>query len=74
MAIALGALFSSLAVKYILPYLSAFVFKKIGYGAMVFSGIALLLSTSQQILKHDKLKVDIGLNDTKIKWNKVSET
>jgi hypothetical protein len=41
-AIAVGAIISSFSVKYILPYLSEFVFRKIGYGAMVLSGITLL--------------------------------
>ncbi|WP_435523770.1 TSUP family transporter [Chryseobacterium indoltheticum] len=37
LTIAVGTVISSFTVKYILPYLSEFVFKKIGYGAMVFS-------------------------------------
>src|SRR5690606_2159023 len=67
-AIAIGAVISSLTVKYILPYLSEYVFRKIGYGAMVISGIALFISTSQQILKHDKISTGYGLNEAKLKW------
>uniref|UniRef100_UPI002B4100B5 hypothetical protein n=1 Tax=Pseudomonas aeruginosa TaxID=287 RepID=UPI002B4100B5 len=34
-AIAVASIVSSYSVKYILPYLSEFVFRRIGYGAMV---------------------------------------
>ncbi len=71
-AIAFGAIISSYTVKYILPYLSEFVFRKIGYGAMVISGIVLFISTSQQILKHDKLSLNPSLNEAKIKWRESS--
>jgi len=71
-AIAVGAIISSFSVKYILPYLSEFVFRKIGYGAMVLSGITLLISTSQQIMKHDKLSIDAGLNEAAIRWRQSS--
>jgi uncharacterized membrane protein YfcA len=71
-AIAIGAIFSSFTVKYILPYLSEFVFRKIGYGAMVFSGIALLFSTSQDIFQHDKLSIHAGIDEAKLKWRKSS--
>ena len=72
LAIAVGAIISSITVKYILPFLSEFAFRKIGYGAMVISGIALLASTSQQILKHDKLNIDSTLNEAKNKWRQSS--
>lgn len=71
-AIASGAIISSYTVKYILPYLSEFVFRKIGYGAMVISGITLFISTSQQILRHDKLSADSSLNEAKVKWQQSS--
>ena len=71
-AIAIGAIISSFSVKFILPYLSEFIFRKIGYGAMVFSGITLLVSTSQQILKHDKLSLNSGLKEATIKWQQSS--
>jgi len=71
-AVAIGAVISSFTVKYILPYISEFVFRKIGYGAMVISGITLFISTSQQILKHDKLSSNSGLNEAKIKWRESS--
>ena len=71
-AIAIGAIISSFTVKYILPYLSEFVFRKIGYGAMVISGFALLIGTSQLIMKHDKLSANSSLSDAKTKWRQSS--
>ncbi|CAA7197500.1 sulfite exporter TauE/SafE family protein [Chryseobacterium potabilaquae] len=55
LAIALATIISSYSVQYILPYLSEFLFKKIGYGAMVLSGIILLMSTSNKIIYEDKM-------------------
>ena len=71
-AIAIGALISSFSVKYILPFLSEYLFRKIGYGAMVVSGVMLLISTSQQIMKHDKLSLDSGISEATIKWRQSS--
>ncbi|MEO7080270.1 MAG: sulfite exporter TauE/SafE family protein [Flavobacteriales bacterium] len=68
LTIAAGAIISSYTVKYILPYLSEFAFRKIGYSAMVVSGLALLLSTSQLILKHDKLVTEAGFQEASMKW------
>ncbi|MDZ4716744.1 MAG: sulfite exporter TauE/SafE family protein [Cytophagales bacterium] len=68
MAIAGGAIISSYTVKYILPYLSEFAFRKIGYGAMVASGVALLVSTTQHIVSQDKISIDAGRHETTIKW------
>lgn len=67
-AIAIGALISSVTVKYILPYLSEFVFRKIGYAAMVISGIVLFIGTSKQIFKHNKLAIKPEIERTTIKW------
>ena len=67
-AIALGAVISSATIKFILPYLSELVFRKIGYISMVVSGIALLLTTSTAIFKHNKLGIDAGLNEATIRW------
>ena len=68
LAIAVGAIISSYTVKYILPYLSEFAFRKIGYSAMVVSGLALLVSTSQLIFKHDKLVTAGRFQEASIKW------
>ncbi|MBL7880274.1 MAG: sulfite exporter TauE/SafE family protein [Chryseobacterium gambrini] len=55
LTIAVATIISSYTVKYILPYLSEHVFRKIGYGAMVVSGITLLVGTSDKIIKQDKI-------------------
>ncbi|MCT4198113.1 MULTISPECIES: sulfite exporter TauE/SafE family protein [Elizabethkingia] len=55
LAIAAATIVSSLTVKYILPYLSENLFRKIGYGAMVISGITLLMGTTDKIVKQDKI-------------------
>ncbi len=67
--IAVGAIISSYTVKYILPYLSEFAFKKIGYTAMVLSGILLLFSSSNLIMKHDKLSKEAGFYAASEKWS-----
>lgn len=68
-AIAVATIISSYTVKYILPYLSEFVFRKIGYGAMVVSGISLLISTSGKIIKQDNLGISENkFDETTIKW------
>lgn len=66
--IALASVISAYTIKYILPHLSEFIFKKIGYGAMVLSGIALSISTSQQIIERDKMQMSLSNKETKIKW------
>lgn len=55
LTIAAATIISSYTVKYILPYLSEFLFKKIGYGAMVISGIMLMAGTSEKIIQQDKI-------------------
>jgi uncharacterized membrane protein YfcA len=55
LTIAVATIISSYTVKYILPYLSEFLFKKIGYSAMVISGIVLLIGTSEKIIQQDNI-------------------
>ncbi len=55
LTIAVATIISSYTVKYILPYLSENLFKKIGYGAMVFSGIILMIGTSDKIIQEDRI-------------------
>lgn len=55
LAIALGALFSTYSVRYILPYLSEIIFRKLGYAAMVVSGVMLMTTTSTQIVQQDNI-------------------
>ena len=57
-AIAVAAIVSSYTVKYILPHLSENLFKKIGYAAMVISGITLLTSTSGRIIEQDQIAIN----------------
>lgn len=72
-AIALATIASSYTVKYILPYLSEFVFKKIGYSAMVISGIALFYGTSENIIKQDRIAISENrFKETTINWRKNS--
>ena len=53
--IALAAVVSSFSIKFILPLISNFVFRKAGYGAMVASGFIMLFSTSSHIIEQDNL-------------------
>lgn len=55
LTIAAATIISSYTVKYILPYLSEHIFRKIGYGAMVISGITLFAGTANKIIKQDKI-------------------
>ncbi len=74
LTIALGAAVSSYTVKFILPYLSEALFKKIGYGAMVVSGISLLASTSRQIIQNDSIRLSVGKisrqNEISLQWRR----
>jgi len=65
LTIAAATIISSYTVKYILPYLSEHVFRKIGYGAMVISGITLLVGTSDTIIKQDKIAFASVQNNVK---------
>ncbi|MGL4347643.1 MAG: sulfite exporter TauE/SafE family protein [Chitinophagaceae bacterium] len=49
--VAVAAIFSTWAMKWILPKLSERLFKKIGYSAMVFSGLMLLFFSGKDIFK-----------------------
>lgn len=68
-AIAVATVVSAYTVKYVLPYLSEYMFRKIGYGAMAVSGIFLFYNTSHHILLDDK--VAFGKNrydETTMNW------
>lgn len=68
-AIAIASIISSYSVKFILPYLSEFVFRRIGYGAMVVSGIFLLVGTTNSIIKQDKISFSTNQYDERtINW------
>ncbi len=72
LTIAVASIISSYTVKFILPLLSEYLFRKIGYGAMVLSGFVLLFSTSNKIIQQDHVSfstVNKGeTSETTIKW------
>lgn len=76
LAIAVGAIISSYSVKYILPLISEFWFRKIGYGAMVISGCTLLVATSNKIIAKDHVSISSINNtnetETKVNWRNSS--
>ncbi len=47
--VALAAVLSTFLIKYVLPYISELLFKKIGYAAMVLSGMIMLLQSSNNL-------------------------
>lgn len=67
-AVALATIISSYTFKYILPLLSENIFGKVGYGAMVVSGIILLIGTSDKIIQQNKLGVTIAKSESIISW------
>jgi uncharacterized membrane protein YfcA len=72
--VAASALLSSWSMKWILPLLSDQLFKKIGYAAMVVSGIAMLSQSSHSILVVNKGNISFspvaeGL-ETKLQWQR----
>jgi len=68
LTIAAAAIISSYTVKYILPYLSELLFRKIGYGAMVVSGIMLLAGTSEKIIHQDRISFSTKNKESVISW------
>lgn len=67
--IAVASIVSSYSVRFILPYLSEFVFRRIGYGAMVVSGIFLLIGTTRSIIRQDKISFSTNQYDERtINW------
>lgn len=67
--IAIAAIISSYSMKFILPFLSEYLFRKIGYGAMVVSGIFLLVNTTQNIIQKDNVSLAKNQhNETTMSW------
>ena len=52
--VALAAILSSFLIKYVLPYISEVAFKKIGYAAMVISGLVMLIQSSNLLFIENK--------------------
>lgn len=71
LAIALATIISSYTVKYILPYLSESLFRKIGFGAMVISGIILFTGTSKKIIQQDKISIISTKKESAISWRNI---
>lgn len=65
LAIAIATIVSSVTVKFILPYVSDKLFKKIGYGAMVVSGAVLLVGSSRKIVDQDNLLISLAHSPNK---------
>ncbi len=75
-AVALSALLSTWTMKYLLPYLSEFVFQKIGYVSMVASGFLLLAQTYSTLMFTNKGSLSAnpiskGI-ETKLQWQNAS--
>lgn len=75
-AVALSAICSSISIKWILPRISAHLFKKIGYLAMVLSGILMLGQSWQNIMLMNKGQISSALIakgiETKLQWQNAS--
>lgn len=70
--VAIAAVLSSLSMKWILPKLSEFIFKKIGYYAMVLSGFVILGKTTSTLASEKggnftATSISKGL-EAKLKW------
>ncbi|QES94099.1 sulfite exporter TauE/SafE family protein [Empedobacter brevis] len=72
LTIAFASIISSYTVKYILHLFSDFAFRKVGYAAMVISGITLFYSSAQKIIQQDKVQLTTtnkgDKNETTLKW------
>lgn len=56
-----SAVFSTLLMKWILPKLSELSFRKIGYSAMVFSGVMMLVQSGQNLFSEKTMITDSDL-------------
>lgn len=73
LVIAVAAVLSSYTVKFILPYLSEFYFRKIGYGSMVVSGIILFFTTTRDIIAKDRISFTTNrYKETVMNWRNSS--
>ena len=70
--IAVAAVLSSVLVKRVLPYFSENLFQKVGYTAMVVSGMAMFLNASANLINQNNMQLSYkqeeeGL-ETKMQW------
>jgi uncharacterized membrane protein YfcA len=72
--IAVAAVLSSWIVKRILPYISEQVFQRVGYSAMVISGIIMVSNASINLVNENKADISYVSNskgtETKMQWAK----
>lgn len=76
LVIAISALLSTWTMRWILPLLSEFLFKKIGYTVMVLSGIVMLSQASNDVLAISKGYLSTKLaskgDEAKVQWQNAS--
>jgi hypothetical protein len=72
LAVATSALLSTWTVRWILPLLSEFLFKKIGYTAMVLSGFVMLFQSGADVMSMNKGYIPSKLAskgiESKVQW------
>ncbi len=72
--IAVAAVLSSWIVKRVLPYISEQVFQRVGYSAMVISGIMMVSNASINLANENKADISYVVNskgsETKMQWAK----
>jgi uncharacterized membrane protein YfcA len=70
--IAIAGIISSFGIKYLLPLISEKIFQKIGYSAMVFSGVFLFAGGLSKITSNNNLQVGFspisGGLETSVQW------
>jgi uncharacterized protein len=78
LTIALSAVCSSFIVKNVLPFFSELAFRRIGYGAMVFSGLLLLAQSGETLFTLNKAEMRSIIStdglETKLKWQNANYT
>lgn len=72
LTVAVSALLSTWSMKWLLPKLSEVVFKKVGYFAMVFSGVFMLTNSGSDLLQQNQGELTTNTKEkgleTKLKW------
>ena len=71
-AVAISALLSTLTMKFVLPFISELIFKKVGYFAMVISGFVMLTQSGNNLLNQNNGSISSNQTtnglETKLKW------
>lgn len=68
LVVATSAILSTVSMRWILPKLSEFVFKKIGYWAMVVSGVVMLAQSGNSLLDANNGSITYGFLESKLQW------